>query len=100
MPEASQDPARYRRLLDLLGNALDLPAAARAAWVDALSGDNAEFREPLRRLLSHQSDTRGQAAIDGGAVAMAALIDEPTTPAFAAGQQIGEYTLELSLIHI
>ena len=39
----------------LLDEALGLPPAARAAWVDALAGEHAPHREALRALLLHQA---------------------------------------------
>ena len=39
----------------LLDEALGLPPSARAAWLDALAGEQAPHREALRALLLHQS---------------------------------------------
>lgn len=100
----SRDPVRYRRLLDLLGEALDQPAGARTDWLNAMSGDDAGFREDLVRLLAHRDDSdmrdvRGQ--IDGGAAAMAAGFAEDlpddVPEARVAGQRIGGWILERPL---
>ena len=92
-----QDPVRYRRLLDLLGQALDLPEASRTAWLDALAGDDAGFRADLNRLLAHGGDSKTGAQIDAGAGSMAVDWAEPVDTPLVAGQEIGRYRLERPL---
>ena len=92
-----QDPVRYRRLLDLLGQALDLPAAARTPWVEGLSGEPAEFQPDLLRLLAHQDDSQMAAQVDAGAGSVAAGLAESADSPFVAGQMIGRYRLERPL---
>ena len=52
---APDEWAALRRLLD---EALDLPAEARLAWVDALAAPHAAFKPRLRALLSHAGEPR------------------------------------------
>jgi eukaryotic-like serine/threonine-protein kinase len=95
------DPIRYRRLLDLLGDALDQPTGARTDWVAALSGEDANFRDDLTRLLAHRDDSDMRGQIDGGAVAMAAgfvgVTDDEVAEPLAVGQRIGGWILERPL---
>ncbi|MBL8520098.1 MAG: serine/threonine protein kinase [Betaproteobacteria bacterium] len=94
----AQDPLRYRRLLDLLGEALDQPEDAREAWVETLGGDDAGLQADLRRLLSRQDDPALGAHIDGGA---AAMLPEAGPSGFAdahwPGDAIGPYVLDSAL---
>lgn len=48
LPCPEGDWPRFSALLD---DALDLPQAARAAWLDSLAGDDASLRPSLRRVL-------------------------------------------------
>jgi serine/threonine-protein kinase len=52
---APDEWAALRRLLD---EALDLPADARAAWVDGLRAPHAGFKPRLRALLAHAAEPR------------------------------------------
>ena len=52
------DADTWRRLRPLLDQALDLPAGERESFLDDLPPDAADLREPLRRLLSEQANTR------------------------------------------
>jgi serine/threonine protein kinase/tetratricopeptide (TPR) repeat protein len=86
---APDEWAALRRLLD---EALDLPADARLAWVDALSAPHAAFKPRLRALLSHADEPhfeqllRTLPKIETGEFAGPAPSDH-------AGARIGPYRL-------
>lgn len=46
------DATHFRRLMDLLGDALELPEAEREAWLDARTGDDRALITEVRSLLS------------------------------------------------
>ena len=68
------DAETWRRLRPLLDQALDLPAGERERFVADLPPDAADLREPLRRLLSGQANTRP--IFDEGAAQFAAPLLE------------------------
>jgi len=76
----------------LLDEALSLPTAERAAWLDALSGDARQHRETLLALLRTQAGIESDKFLHtlppGGAALLNAPGDEPR-----AGEQIGPYRL-------
>ncbi len=59
MPEPDRrvniTPEQWAVLSALLDEALELPPAARAAWVESLRGPNASLKEELARLLERQA---------------------------------------------
>jgi len=95
----SRDPVRYRRLLDLLGDALDQPADSRQSWLDALSGNDADFRADLTRLLAHQDANTLRGQVDAGAAGMAQAMagDGDAEEAHLAGDTVGRFRLERPL---
>ncbi|HZX89667.1 MAG TPA: hypothetical protein VFE67_03420, partial [Rudaea sp.] len=52
------DAETWRRLRPLLDQALDLPAGEREDFLAGLAAHADDLREPLRRLLSEQANTR------------------------------------------
>ena len=88
--------AEYAELSQLLDEALELPVAERAAWIDSLTGARAALRPTLHRLL--RADTADSAAnpLDVTrhievVVNSAALAAE--SAALAAGSRIDSYEL-------
>jgi eukaryotic-like serine/threonine-protein kinase len=94
-----RDPARYRRLLDLLGEALDQPAESRKKWLEALAGEDADFRADLARLLAHEDANTLRGQVDAGAagIAQALADDADAGESHLAGDTVGRYRLERSL---
>ena len=81
----SLDAERWQRLSPLLDEALELPANAREAWLDALREREPDLVDELRALLA------GKAAAD-----RARFLTGQAAPAQAAqqaGRRIGAYTL-------
>ncbi|QBB71956.1 tetratricopeptide repeat protein [Pseudolysobacter antarcticus] len=92
---SSLDPQRWRRLRVLLDQAMDHDGAARLAFVDALSAEDAELREDLQRLLIQHARDEEESSLDPFAV-MAPLIlgsAEANAEEDRIGQQIGVYRL-------
>jgi serine/threonine protein kinase/Tfp pilus assembly protein PilF len=50
------DPESWPQLSHLLDEALELPAEARAAWLESLDCNDEQLKERLRALLAHTSD--------------------------------------------
>lgn len=82
-PRLGVDAATWGRLEPLLDAALDLPAAGRAAWLDALPPAQADLRPLLQELLQTQGDLLQTAAVD------AWLGDGTRQP----GERVGPYRL-------
>lgn len=85
----------WASVLKLLDDALDLPAARRAAWLDALDPDLQRLRPALRELLDQRR------AIETGSFLQALPPLEGLAPeaGFAAGHRIGPYALLHELGH-
>ncbi|HMA00382.1 MAG TPA: serine/threonine-protein kinase [Steroidobacteraceae bacterium] len=86
----------YALLLELLDQALDLPADARAGWVEELSASHADLGPALRRMLAATSAPETGEVIDlpgriAAVVRESAL--QPPTQEPAAGDEIGPYVL-------
>ncbi len=84
-------PERFRQVDDLFQAALDLGPAERAAFLDQACGGDAELRQEVNLLLSH--DTGGTQQLAGMVEEAAALID------FEAGMRVGPYVLVRELGH-
>jgi serine/threonine protein kinase len=79
----------------LLDEALELPASARLAWVDALSGADSALKPILRGLLARQSlletgDFLGAAPYES---ALSAVLEQQVTSSLLAGTTLGAYRL-------
>jgi len=87
---------QYAALLQLLDEALDLPADARGGWVEQLSGSRAEFRPALRRMLLETS-ARETGDVIGMQGCIAAAVRDATSCAEThqpqAGDHVGPYQL-------
>jgi eukaryotic-like serine/threonine-protein kinase len=97
------DPAAWREALALLDDALDLPLALRAAWLENLITQTPGAKDALARMLkAHaQAATVRQPLGDGLAAWPAAEAAALTqrSPDFEAGQRLGPWTLVESLGH-
>ena len=89
------DPARMRRLLDLLGQALERPAADRAAFVAQLPEADAEIRAGLARMLELDTDSPAVVQVEGGAAAL--VSPAPEEEDRKAGERVGDWVLERPL---
>lgn len=84
------EPHQWALLRRLLGQALDLPPAARTAWIDALGDEHALFKPRLHALLAHAAT---------GASPLATLPKAetgdfaPPVRDTAAGDTVGPYRL-------
>jgi tetratricopeptide (TPR) repeat protein len=82
----------WAQLLRLLDAALDLPPAARDAWIDALPAAQARLAPALRRLMAQRG-----AIETGDFLARGARLEPDAAAAaderFAAGQTVGPYRL-------
>jgi tetratricopeptide (TPR) repeat protein len=92
---AIRDPERMRRLLDLLGQALEKPASERAAFVAQLPEPDPEIRAGLARMLELDTDSPAVAQVEGGAAALVSPL--PDEEERKAGERIGEWVLERPL---
>jgi serine/threonine-protein kinase len=78
----------------LLDEALELPPAERARWIEALSGPHAQFRDTLRELLASMPGVETQEflgtlpRVPAGETPQGQAADEP-----AAGMLVGPYRL-------
>ena len=93
---AIRDPERMRRLLDLLGQALDRPAAERAAFVAAMPETDTEIRAGLARMLELDTDSPALAQVEGGAAALVTPAPDEEEER-KAGEHIGDWVLERPL---
>jgi serine/threonine protein kinase len=90
------DPTRFRRLMDLVGEALERPADVRVAWLEEQCGAD---RELLAEAISLESESDLAQLEDLTAqlearVGRAAAITMSEGPAFSrAGQRVGPYRL-------
>jgi eukaryotic-like serine/threonine-protein kinase len=85
---------QWKRLRDLLDRALDLEDAARAAFVDALEGDDRVLRPELAKLLAKRAMLAG--APMASAMELVAPVfaeDETLVDTSRVGQNIGRYEL-------
>ena len=85
------DSARWRRLSPLLDEALDLAAAERAAWLEALAKGEPGLAADLERLLADHAASEAARFLAGVAAPTAGASD---LDAGLAGQTLGAYTLE------
>jgi eukaryotic-like serine/threonine-protein kinase len=81
----------------LLDAALELPAAARAAWLDELGASHDELKPRLRALLARAAEVESRDFL--GTLPPLPGDDEPaeTGPGESAGMRIGPYRLERPL---
>src|SRR5512146_3093018 len=93
---ASPGPDTQNRLRDLFDQAVDIPPAAREAWIDAQLTSPGE-RSALRRLLAAY-DARG--FLDTSATEHAArLAADEVVPDSLIGQRIGAFRIVRALGH-
>ncbi len=88
--------AEYARLLALLDVVLDLPAQARAGWVNELPEADAALAPTLRRMLAATATQATDEIVElQGRIAMAVLeaTAQPETPGLKTGELIGPYEL-------
>jgi len=95
--DSIREPERMRRLLALLDEALDKPAADRAAWLDAIAEPDAGIRARLARVLEAEADSRAAALVDAGAVALVGAPPEDEVADRKAGERVGHWVLERPL---
>jgi serine/threonine-protein kinase len=86
-PAARATPADLARLSALLDEALDLPAAARAEWLENLRAESAPLATTLAGLLARAGGSETADLLDRGP--RFATASEP--PAFGAGDTVGPY---------
>jgi serine/threonine-protein kinase len=90
-------PAEWAALRRLLDDALALPPAARAAWLDRLDAEQAVFRPRLRALLAHAEDASVEAALATlpkiETAQFAPLPGAPGSAGAAPEQRVGPYRL-------
>jgi serine/threonine-protein kinase len=82
-------PERWRRIEELLDEALELPAGQVAAFLDRACAGDAELRSSVERLLTADRAAGGFMAVPAYAAA-ASLLTEFDTPFMAAGGLPGE----------
>jgi eukaryotic-like serine/threonine-protein kinase len=100
------DPAAWREALALLDDALDLPLAQRAAWLENLTTQTPGAKEALARMLkAHAQAATVRKPLGGGLpawpeaeAAAAAEVSEASAlaqrgPDFVAGQRLGPWSL-------
>jgi Tol biopolymer transport system component len=84
-------PERYRRIGELFDEALERAPEERAAFLKEASGDDAELRIEVEKLLAHQGESAeflSRPALD----VAAALLAHHQSPS-AVGQQLGHYQI-------
>jgi len=96
MGPGSIGPERWRRLSPLLDEALDLAAAERAAWLEALGKSEPGLAADLERMLADHAASEEARFLAGVAAPAAAAAD---LDAGLAGQTLGAYTLERPIGH-
>src|SRR5690606_19324766 len=79
-----------QRLRELFDQVVELPAAERAAFLDAHCSDP-QLRARIERLLA--SDAKEGAPVPGSPETLAAAMDGPVPPPWYPGQRIGPFTL-------
>jgi serine/threonine protein kinase/predicted negative regulator of RcsB-dependent stress response len=87
--------ADWRAASGLLDEALELPCAARLAWVDTLSGDQSALKPVLRELLARQGQLETGDFL-GVAPSISALLparEADPIPSLLAGTTVGVYRL-------
>lgn len=77
----------------LLDEALELPPAARAAWLDQLPSDYADVKPLLQRMLARASDVLTGGFLEGHTAAEQPEDGELTQPAHACGDIVGPWRL-------
>ena len=86
------DPARWQQLSHLFDQALDLPAAGRAAFVAAQHRKDAALGDALQRMLDADASVHG---LDDGAIAATPRPRDADEDAHAAiGDRLGAWRLE------
>lgn len=85
-------PDEWAALRGLLDAALELPADARAAWVDALGAPHAAFKPRLRALLAHAAEPRFEHLLQTLPKVETIEFAGPA-PAGAEPRQVGSYRL-------
>jgi serine/threonine-protein kinase len=81
------DPERWRLLNPYLDEALELPAARRGAWLEALREKDASLADALEDFLHEHSQVQQEHFLETNASA------PPTPPPTLTGQRMGAYTL-------
>lgn len=85
-------PAQWQRVTQLFGEAKELPAAERLAFLERACPDDARVRDEVRSLLDADRD---DAFLErGAAVQPRDLLDEAGGHAFAPGESLGPYRIE------
>jgi serine/threonine protein kinase len=90
-------PERYQQIGRLFDAALEQAPAERVAWLERASGDDAELRAEVEKLLAHHPESDEFLARPAMNVAADLLAQNQPTPTDVAGQQIGHYQI-LSLL--
>jgi len=83
------DPVRFRRLMTLVGDAMERPAGERDAWIAAQCVDDPALLEDARSLLAHAT-TGGVDSLAAGVEARIAATAQTLLPA-AIPERIGPY---------
>lgn len=94
---AAMTPARWERVTEVLGGALERPAGERAAYLDLVCGSDAALRQEIESLLAACADADGPHGTDGAddfLVSPLARLAERApdhAPAAVAGDRLGRY---------
>jgi serine/threonine-protein kinase len=91
--EATTRRAAWRRALELLDDALDLPAADRPAWLAAQHAEPAPVQAALAQLLRERSSLETGGFLAGGPALAGGGDDDATLPGWAPGQTLGPWRL-------
>ena len=91
MPPLPCPPEHWATFSALLDEALDLPPAARGAWLAVLPAEQAHLRDALAAVLARSGD--GADSAGGPALQAPHLGPEPAAPDGRAGHTVGPYTL-------
>ena len=90
MANAAFDPARWQKLSSLFDEALDLPEAERAGWLERLAKDRLELARELETLLADHAASQRSDFLEGSV----ASADDLAAGGSLAGKVLGAYTLE------
>ncbi len=91
------DLSTWQRLSPLLDAALDLPPAARAAWIDALPAEHADLKEVLADLLARAALTETGSLLHTLPKLNAGAAADGIDDTHSAGELVGPYRLVRAL---
>ncbi|MET0348968.1 MAG: serine/threonine-protein kinase [Rhizobacter sp.] len=97
MKPLSPFEAHWPAINALLDEALNLPAAERAGWLEGLIGEHAAHREALRALLAHQAEVETDDFLSTLPRLESRHFDPPSPDDPKAGAQVGGYRLVMEI---